>query len=74
MAFKRSSRTGGGACRKRCIKVGDESVAAEENGTEVSDGEMIWIKGVNQLNRMRFFLEFVDDNNDYAAHIVQLMG
>ena len=54
--------------------MGDESVAAEEKGTEVSDGEMIWIKGVNQLNRMRFFLECVDGNNDYAAHIVQLIG
>lgn len=73
MAFKRSSRTGGGACRKRCIRVGEESVAAEEKGTEVSEGEMMCINGVSQLKRIRFFLR-VDDTNYYQQCITQQLG
>ena len=50
------------------MSVGDEREAMdpdvdweEAKGMEVSEGDVMWMRGVSQLNRMRDFLELLRD-------------
>lgn len=55
----KSKRTGGDAWRKRCKSVGEVSVALEldVNGMSFDVGDVIWMRGVSQLNMIRHFLD-----------------